>query len=630
MRKPRGLSASGFILVALAMALLTTSWSLAVDPPATEPASASRPATEPSPAHGEPVSATQPAVSPEIASLIDTLDDPDPATRDAAAKKLVAMGRAAFTGLSGATHSDIPEIRLRAAALLKKLPWDMPDDPPGVARILSGYGTLAPDRRRRIVELLANVQGPESAGAWRVIGRILAYETDQSVQWKVATQLRLHGMGKNLGLPRQTVAGMSLPMKVIAGRTNLRRHPQLAVNLLLQAVKEDLQSPHPAADRSEIIEVVFELAKVARKDHHEAIAADLIRQQYPLATAAQRTSLARELYALHADGGPLPGLADDLTARPPNLADRPTLYALARLDERMGHHFSALIIDRLALNRPAWTRMLVGGNDAALAYDRVEVARFLLSHDWTDPAEREMDALLREAAADDVVSRLNAHFCLATVARLRRDDLALAANMKSAIALIEASPQKITLTGDPATRLVPDEMDNLRATMEMAYFHAAKKAGHDAGMQTHAIALGKLRPINGPLLLEIYPVLIKAGDEADAVATFDATFLGIKNLVAAEGADPDPNAMNELAWICAQCNHHLDVAEEMARSAVAKMPDRGAYVDTLAEVEFRLGRVNQAVELETKAMKLLPKDEQIRANLARYQAAEGAATKPVP
>jgi hypothetical protein len=53
--------------------------------------------------------------------------------------------------------------------------------------------------------------------------------------------------------------------------------------------------------------------------------------------------------------------------------------------------------------------------------------------------------------------------------------------------------------------------------------------------------------------------------------------------------EADPGAQNDLAWLCARCGERLDEAVKLAKAAVGSSPDTAAYLDTLAEAQYRAG-----------------------------------------
>jgi tetratricopeptide (TPR) repeat protein len=100
---------------------------------------------------------------------------------------------------------------------------------------------------------------------------------------------------------------------------------------------------------------------------------------------------------------------------------------------------------------------------------------------------------------------------------------------------------------------------------------------------------------------------------------FDGAFNVIKSRL---DADPtDPSLLNDAAWLCARCDQKLDDALSWASQAVAAMPQDAAIIDTLAEVNFHLGRAAEAVRLESAATSLEPQDQFMAGQLKRFRAA---------
>jgi predicted Zn-dependent protease len=64
----------------------------------------------------------------------------------------------------------------------------------------------------------------------------------------------------------------------------------------------------------------------------------------------------------------------------------------------------------------------------------------------------------------------------------------------------------------------------------------------------------------------------------------------------------------------------LEQAERNAERAIGAKPENYAYLDTAAEVKFRLGKVEEAIALEERALALKPGDEFIEGQLRRFRA----------
>ncbi len=76
---------------------------------------------------------------------------------------------------------------------------------------------------------------------------------------------------------------------------------------------------------------------------------------------------------------------------------------------------------------------------------------------------------------------------------------------------------------------------------------------------------------------------------------------------------------NNTAWLAALCDRNLEKAQFLASRVTASHPDP-TYLDTLAEVEYRLGHVERAIELSELCLQLKPKDKQHREQLKRFRA----------
>jgi tetratricopeptide (TPR) repeat protein len=76
---------------------------------------------------------------------------------------------------------------------------------------------------------------------------------------------------------------------------------------------------------------------------------------------------------------------------------------------------------------------------------------------------------------------------------------------------------------------------------------------------------------------------------------------------------------NNTAWLAANCNRHLDKARDLASKVAVSNPDP-TYMDTLAEVEYRLGNIARAIELSEQCFQMEPKHKHHREQLQRFRA----------
>jgi hypothetical protein len=81
---------------------------------------------------------------------------------------------------------------------------------------------------------------------------------------------------------------------------------------------------------------------------------------------------------------------------------------------------------------------------------------------------------------------------------------------------------------------------------------------------------------------------------------------------------------NNLAWLYANVERRLERAQAISQHVVELLPQDHVYLDTLAEIEHRLGHRDRAVELSTTCRRLAPLEEHHRQQLHRFLAWPGA------
>jgi len=81
----------------------------------------------------------------------------------------------------------------------------------------------------------------------------------------------------------------------------------------------------------------------------------------------------------------------------------------------------------------------------------------------------------------------------------------------------------------------------------------------------------------------------------------------------------DASNLNGLAWTCATSGVYLDEALQAAQRAVDLEPKNTGILDTLAEVHFRMGHADKAVEVESRALAMEPGNNYLTEQLHRFQ-----------
>ena len=123
-------------------------------------------------------------------------------------------------------------------------------------------------------------------------------------------------------------------------------------------------------------------------------------------------------------------------------------------------------------------------------------------------------------------------------------------------------------------------------------------------------------PGNTSLAEELLPALEAAGLHAEADELFHTTFTHLREIC----HDFPQSALhhNNLAWMSARCNRQLDEAHQLAARAVELRPTSAAYLDTLAEVSFRLGKIADAISYERRCVEIEPDNAHYQSQLSRF------------
>lgn len=124
-------------------------------------------------------------------------------------------------------------------------------------------------------------------------------------------------------------------------------------------------------------------------------------------------------------------------------------------------------------------------------------------------------------------------------------------------------------------------------------------------------------PFDTRLVLAVWEPLRKAGKEQFADELFDQVAESNRRVM--KSFPKSALEPNNLAWMMALCDKDLKVALGLSQRAVELRPDSDAYLDTLAEVHFRLGNVKEAIRFCKKALEIDPDDKHHLEQLARFE-----------
>ncbi|MEM7473659.1 MAG: hypothetical protein AAF483_01565 [Planctomycetota bacterium] len=126
------------------------------------------------------------------------------------------------------------------------------------------------------------------------------------------------------------------------------------------------------------------------------------------------------------------------------------------------------------------------------------------------------------------------------------------------------------------------------------------------------------KPQDIEMVVLCYPKLVAAGQNELAQRLFDSYDSVMQKQL--QRWPNDAMAANNLAWMYARCDRKLEEALKLAQKGVSLAPSSPTYLDTLAEVHYRSGRVDAAVNAMKKCVRLNPRERHYRENLERFAA----------
>ncbi|MBV8781043.1 MAG: hypothetical protein JO353_06570 [Phycisphaerae bacterium] len=542
----------------------------------------------------------------EIDVQITRLTDPDPTVRKDASDRLVAIGDAARAALQSVAQQDDPQLSDAARQVLQSLPWSSPSDPDAVKAALTTYGVSGAPQRIGIVAQLGEMNGPDQLGAQQALLRLLSDELNEDVCWQIAAQLLNHPQESTLLAARAidiaSARHASLLLSGCAWLTPMKTTPpkdvERAHRLLGRAIELEAQSP--TYDDGLLDTAFDELVSAALNSNSPAEALRLRRLQ------CKRIGVTRDSYpspffallTIYERYGPLAGFEQDLTTFDRYLARPESLGILSRIYRRAGKQMMAAMYEELSL-----TAALMGETQRLNA-------SFLMNDDISDLAAAECRQTLARADNKPDSFDIEARLTLAQLAA-RRDDHAVAADQ------FQFAEQDEATAGDPNDPQLAIAIAGHRLKLA----EAQQNPTEIAKCMDELMAM---QPSDTDSVIDLVPVLKKAGRVADAKEVFERRYRPLKAIIDADSASPV--MLNELAWLDARCDEHLDEAVKLSREAVAQAPINGAYLDTCAEATFRAGDAAEAARLESKALENNPGDLFMIGQLKRFRAA--AATRP--
>jgi tetratricopeptide (TPR) repeat protein len=566
--------------------------------------------------------ATQPAsLDARVAWLIERLGSDDASTRQAAAIMLIRMGNTIRPTILKLTKSADPGLAQQGAQILLSLPWYTADDPPAVREALQrNYSSPDVEIRRDTVREIARL--PDGQG-FPALARLVDEDPSPAVQWTIVRCLRVEdglGAARDVNVDAENSCSLAL-----AGYAALTRDLSGALEKLRQCA--ELEFAHPSDDDGEFDIVIRLLCQEACQKKQFEQAADWRRRELERGSIADQEGVPEallELFALHADFGPIKGIEDDMRLAGDDLQKPKIQYALSHMYRRNNDAAHADAEQQAAF---------AGSTNRIQHYD---VGEFLYDHGWDALAETELNAFLKSEepgingnpnGPELSPSEANVLFRLSELAVKRGDDLTAAREKERAMQLLPEQANLNMVDNDGREWKVP--ASTIWAQVYWRYLRAAAAKHDEKEIDRRLEQIMHLRPEDADIAIDAVPILQKRGRTVDANLLFGWAYDPMKRKL---DADPDnPENLNGLAWLCAKCDRDLEQAKVWAEKAASIMPDNAAILDTLAEVNFHLGHPEVSLKLEEKASGLQPDDSFMKEQLEKYRKAVAggrATTRP--
>jgi tetratricopeptide (TPR) repeat protein len=145
---------------------------------------------------------------------------------------------------------------------------------------------------------------------------------------------------------------------------------------------------------------------------------------------------------------------------------------------------------------------------------------------------------------------------------------------------------------------------------------ACVKDGQIDEARRHLDVTASLQPLDIEAVIQCYPPLVEQGEAVFAEELFSRYEHALEQQIAAW--PNDSTSLNNLAWMYSQCNRKLSEGKALAQRAVALSPSSPVFLDTLAELQYRSGQVQVAIESMRTCVRLDPRKKHYRENLVRF------------
>jgi tetratricopeptide (TPR) repeat protein len=532
----------------------------------------------------------------QIEKLVKQLGDDDWRKREQATEELKRIGLSAReTLMTLLSHAD-SEVAARVRRVLEELPWAIEnEDDADAVELLRNFGIQSDPQRRNTLNALSLLGAKRNL---QPLLRIARFFPSEEIAFVTVSAIELTATRTFDADEIRHIARQVLDLQLKPSR------PALA--LLLAWAQEATGSGDASATLEKAVTLEIERLSKLREDSgdgdtwlrqlQERLAVrrladgkpdECVRLFAELAkTSPDNSNYESRLCGLLLEANrPKELLAAFESFKPRAKEERMLLYAQAAAHRALNQADEAKKAADAVFARPASPALLK------------ETAETLLSFGQRDWAMREYERLMQESAEEGRTH----HTALLQLARLASESN----QFERAKELFDKAATLSERLGDNFHfSMTADDFKLLAKTAEIR--RLASQAETDK-LKPLLDELAAASPSDFDVAIEVCNVLTEHKRPEAAAVTKT-----IADRLSAELEETTAEFSNNFAWFLARTNQRLDEALKLAERAVKLEPDMYAYLDTLAEVHFRLGNVD-------KAAQLAPQDPHILAQLHRFK-----------
>jgi tetratricopeptide (TPR) repeat protein len=510
-----------------------------------------------------------PLAGQDVSALVAALSDPEPQKRESARAELERRGESVRGELEAAEKSAPPAQKLAIRGVLGELGWFDPDEPREIREIVDAYRRQTDGELRLTLgaSLLENAAGIPTAV------RLLCLEKDEQVAFQLAELIDASLEPAKQAAVRHAPTAQTSVGSFLMAQVHALEVDRFNEHLRTLVGRSTARGNVAALNAIALLDAALPTEKLSER-------LELSRARVRLVDEEDMDLAIAQLLALHATGGPGEGIDADL---------------------QMARDFDQSRLVRLAL---AWVRPVL--NPAQQNGIPAETIEQLLleplnpEEGLDDAADRLFSAGLFELAELEYTRILS----LPDLEPQTREIVFLLLH-RTARGAGDVAAQKKYLTealavpGGNALR-----RDYLSASLLAINATEALEAGDGVGFEKLLPELRRAADDGAQEVLRVAPAL-------DANRRRETSDDLIRRVVAKEKqrlAADDERDMdlaqlnNSIAWTLGRSGRDLAEARQFSLRANELQPLESSYMDTLAEIEHRLGNREEAVRLESQAV----------------------------